>query len=110
MPLPCPCCRASNDTGPACRRCKADLSLLFALEGHRDSLLADAKHLAAQGRFADALASVDEADALRHGDDTRRLRAAVLLLNRDFPAAFACYSAVPPTNSGLTSAARRDRS
>ena len=28
MPVPCPCCKAANDTGPGCRRCKADLSLL----------------------------------------------------------------------------------
>ena len=28
----CPCCKANNDSGPACRRCKADLSLLFAFE------------------------------------------------------------------------------
>ena len=41
MPIPCPCCRASNDTGPACRRCKADLALLFALEANR------AEHFAA---------------------------------------------------------------
>jgi hypothetical protein len=93
VPLPCPCCRASNDAGPACRRCKADLSLLFALEENRDALLTAARRLAAQGRFADALRSVDEADSLRRGDDCRRLRAAFLLLSRDFPAAFKCYSA-----------------
>jgi hypothetical protein len=91
--IACPCCRASNDTGPACRRCKADLSLLFALEENREALLADARRLAAQGRFADALTSVDEAESLRRGDDCRRLRATLLLLTRDFPAAFKCYSA-----------------
>jgi hypothetical protein len=91
--LPCPCCRAVNDAGPACRRCKADLSLLFALEEQRECLLAAAKRQAAQGRFADALDAVGEAEDLRRGDDVRRLRAALHLLNRDFPAALACYSA-----------------
>lgn len=93
MTIPCPCCRAMNDAGPACRRCKADLSLLFALEEHRDQLLAEARRLAADGRVGDALAVVGEAEAIRAGDDARRLRAALHLLNRDFPAAFACYSA-----------------
>lgn len=31
----CPVCRAENDRGPNCRRCRADLSLLFALEKQR---------------------------------------------------------------------------
>lgn len=90
-PIPCPCCRAANDAGPACRRCKADLSPLFALEARREFLLADAQQLAGDGRFADALTRVNEAETLRWGDDVRRLRAAVLLLAGDFPAAWTCY-------------------
>jgi hypothetical protein len=93
MPLPCPCCRASNDAGPACRRCKADLSLLFSVASQRDSLVADARRHARAGRFADALRALDSAAGLRAGPDLARLRAAVLLLSRDFPAAVACYSA-----------------
>src|SRR5262249_17865113 len=31
----CPVCKAENAQGPACRRCKADLSLLFAVEARR---------------------------------------------------------------------------
>ena len=31
----CPVCRATNDQGPQCRRCKADLGLLFRLEAQR---------------------------------------------------------------------------
>jgi hypothetical protein len=92
-PITCPCCRAANDAGPACRRCKADLSLLFDLNARRESLLAGSKRLAADGRIADALAAAAEAEALRRGDDTRRLLAALHLLNRDFPAAWRCYSA-----------------
>lgn len=35
MTIVCPCCRAGNDAGPACRRCKADLSLLFEARTRR---------------------------------------------------------------------------
>jgi hypothetical protein len=91
--IPCPCCRAANDAGPACRRCKADLSLLFAVEEQRDRHLAEAKQLAAEGRVADALSAVDDAESLRRGDDVLRLRAALHLLNRDFNSALAYYSA-----------------
>ena len=35
MALRCPVCKAENAQGPNCRRCKADLSLLFALEDRR---------------------------------------------------------------------------
>ena len=31
----CPVCRATNDQGAQCRRCKADLGLLFRLEAQR---------------------------------------------------------------------------
>ena len=31
----CPLCKADNLEGPACRRCKADLSMLFRLEERR---------------------------------------------------------------------------
>jgi Flp pilus assembly protein TadD len=95
--IPCPCCRASNAAGPACRRCKADLSPLFALEARRDFLLADARRLAADGRFADALTVADEAASLRSGDDARTLRAALLLLTGDFPAA---WKAADPRAAG----------
>jgi hypothetical protein len=96
-PVPCPCCRAPNATGPACRRCKADLSPLFALEARRDFLLADARRLAADGRFADALDAADEAAALRSGGDARSLRAALLLLTGDFSAA---WKAADPRAAG----------
>lgn len=90
--IPCPCCRAANDTGPACRRCKADLCLLFAIAEQRASLVAEAQSLAAEGKFAEALRSLEEADALRSGDDVRQLRAVVLLASGDFAAAWAAYT------------------
>ena len=91
MPVLCPCCKAANDTGPACRRCKADLSLLFAVEDQRTAAIDTARTLAAESRFADALAALDRAAELRRGDDVSRVRAAVLLLAGQFPAALAAY-------------------
>ena len=102
-PITCPCCRASSDAGPACRRCKADLSLLFAVEARRGFLVAEAGRLAADGKFADALRFVDEAERLRGVADVRRLRAAALLLAGDFAAALAAYHALvspPPSAAG----------
>ncbi len=89
QPVACPCCRAANDAGPACRRCKADLSLLFRLEAERAAAVADARVAAAEGRFTDAVAALERAAQLRGGDDVRRLRGAVALLARDFPSALA---------------------
>jgi hypothetical protein len=91
MPVPCPCCKASNDTGPACRRCKADLSLLFAVEDERASLVAAARTLAAESRHSESLAALERAAQLRRTDDVLRLRAAVRLLARDFDGALRAY-------------------
>jgi hypothetical protein len=91
MPVPCPCCKAVNDGGPACRRCKADLSLLFAVEEQRAALVETARALAAVARFADAVATLDRAAQLRRGEDVLRVRAAVLLLAGQYPAALAAY-------------------
>src|SRR5579884_3906845 len=74
-PITCPVCRARVETGPQCRRCKADLSLLFALEGRRDVALAAARRALAAGRAEEALTSAREAEQLRHGADARRLMA-----------------------------------
>ncbi len=91
MPVPCPCCKASNETGPACRRCKADLALLFAIDADRTALVAAARQLATEKRFAESLAALDKAAQLRHGPDVLRVRAAVFLLAREFPAALRAY-------------------
>ena len=91
MPIPCPCCKAVNDAGPACRRCKADLSLLFAVEADRGAAIEQARRLAADSHFPGALAAIDRAAQLRRGDDLSRLRAAVLLLARDFAGALDVY-------------------
>ena len=91
MPVPCPCCKASNDAGPNCRRCKADLSLLFAVESQRALLIDEARRFAAESRFPEALAALDRAAQLRQGSDVSQLRAPVLLLSRDFAGALRAY-------------------
>src|SRR5580765_7909488 len=98
MPVPCPCCKASNDAGPSCRRCKADLSLLFAVEDERASLVAAARQLAAESRHSESLAALERAAQLRRTDDVLRLRAAVLLLARDFAAARRAYDELGPAS------------
>lgn len=91
MPVTCPCCRASNDAGPSCRRCKADLSLLFAVADRRGFLVSEARKFAAESKYTDALRSLEEAAALRTGDDVRWLTAAVRLLAGQYAAALAAY-------------------
>ena len=85
--ITCPACRASVESGPQCRRCKADLSLLFALESRRDAVLAAARRSLAVGRADVALALAHGAERLRRGEDARRLIATAHLLRREFAAA-----------------------
>ncbi|HEY3787528.1 MAG TPA: hypothetical protein VGL71_01680 [Urbifossiella sp.] len=91
MAIPCPCCKASNETGPLCRRCKADLSLLFAIDAERAESLASARGSLADLQLEDAFAALERAEPLRRGPDITRLKAAVFLLNRDFASALSAY-------------------
>ena len=100
MSIRCPVCRAVNEAGPACRRCKADLSLLFALEAERDALLAAAHRDAAEGRYAAAAAEANRAHELRRGESSARLRAALRLLAGDFAGALRCYHEAGKSNDG----------
>jgi hypothetical protein len=87
----CPVCRADNDRGPTCRRCRADLSLLFDLEARRGRAVERAREALARGDAGEALALLDEAEALRRGGDLRPLRAVAYLLGRDFARAWQTY-------------------
>ena len=87
--LRCPVCKAENAAGPNCRRCKADLSLLFDLEAERGRLLEEARHLAAEGRWREFLDVVELAHNLRSDDETQQLRAVARLLNGDYGGALA---------------------
>jgi hypothetical protein len=88
----CPVCRAEVEQGPNCRRCRADLSLLFTLEAQREQALAAAWSWLRQGQLRQALTVAEGAEALRAGPDTRQLRAVLYLLTGDFARAWACYT------------------
>lgn len=92
MTISCPCCRASN-TADTCRRCKADLSLLAAVETAREHHVTLARRFAAELRSTEALSHLDLAATLRPGDDLTRMRSAVLLLGGHFADALAAYHA-----------------
>ena len=81
MTIACPCCRASNETA-TCRRCKADLSLLTAIEVRREYLLDAAR--AKLGRGEDASPMIEEAASLRNGSDAAQLRAVAALMRGEY--------------------------
>jgi hypothetical protein len=87
----CPVCRAENDRGSQCRRCRADLGLLFRLEEQRRAALDEAQRSVGRGQLRRALVLLDGVDALRRDAESARLRAAVALLQRDFDAAWLQY-------------------
>jgi hypothetical protein len=67
--------------------------LLFELEKQRRHALTTACRRLHQGRYPDALMLTEGAEALRRDEDTRRLRALLYLLQRDFAAAWKAYTA-----------------
>ena len=80
----CPVCRAENAEDRACRRCKADLSLLVTLEQARRHALAEAAHAAAAGDGERTLRQAEFAHRLRADRDSWRWLAVAYLLVRDF--------------------------
>jgi hypothetical protein len=92
----CPVCKADNaDDVAACRRCKADLSLLVDLERRRAALIARAQQCLATGDGAAALQLAVEVERLRRDDQSRRLIALSRLLCRDFAGAWRVVAATP---------------
>jgi hypothetical protein len=87
----CPVCKAENSQGPQCRRCKADLSLLFALEERRGRELDAARRALAEGRCSNAEAHAAEANWLRRDEESLRLLAVARLFGRDYAGAWRCY-------------------
>jgi Flp pilus assembly protein TadD len=87
----CPVCRAAVDDEPVCRRCRADLSLLFTIEDQRVYHLTAARDALQQGNWESALTQARQATSLRCDDESRMLQAAAHLLRGDFPAAWECY-------------------
>lgn len=91
MSLICPVCRAANEAGPNCRRCKADLSLLFNVEAQRSARLSAARIALAQGQPVLAFHEARRADELRHGADVAKFNAVLALLQKDFSEAWRQY-------------------
>jgi hypothetical protein len=92
----CPACRADNNTTAQCRRCKADLSLVVALEQTRQRCLIEAGAALARGDLAAARARVGQARSLRDGPDAARGLALVSLLERRFDDAWRHYQNARP--------------
>jgi hypothetical protein len=84
-------CKAENSDGPACRRCKADLQPLFALEARRRQELAAGRRALAEARWTDALHHAATANALSSDGESRRLLAVASLMNHDYASAWRLY-------------------
>jgi hypothetical protein len=80
----CPVCRAENGLDDCCRRCRADLSLLVALESQRRYYLAQAARAANLLQGAETVRHAMAAHELRRGEDSRRLLALGSLFQRNF--------------------------
>ena len=100
MPLSCPVCRATTDAGPTCRRCKADLSMLFAVEAQRAAHLEEARLALAQGQPDEAFELMCQASELRNGSDIARLNAVLFLRRRDFGEAWRQYQRARALSDG----------
>jgi len=90
----CPVCRAADNQAAQCRRCKADLGLLWQVQGARRRLLQDAATAAAQGRAAACRQLAEEAHRLAGDDESVRMLALAALLQRDFGRAFHYWRAL----------------
>jgi hypothetical protein len=87
----CPVCKADNIQGPNCRRCKADLSLLFTLEDQRRRALTQARLCFRCSQWPQAAHHAEEANWMRGDEESLRLEAMAHLLRRDFAAAWESY-------------------
>ena len=90
----CPVCRAENDEGPNCRRCRADLGALFALEEQRRRALDAAYRSLAAGQTRRAHALAQGARALHDDAEVRRSAAMCALVARDFASTYRIYNTI----------------
>jgi len=90
----CPVCKADNPQGPQCRRCKADLWLLFAIEEQRQQALSATRQCLAGGQWGPAVQHAEAADWMRSDEESQRLLAVAYLLNRDFVRAWQSYQII----------------
>ncbi len=87
----CPACRVEVTQGPQCRRCRADLTLIFQLEEQRQCMLTMASQFLVRGQPRRALAVAEGVDTIRHDEDSQRLMAVCHLLRGDFRGAWEEY-------------------
>lgn len=87
----CPVCKAENLQGPHCRRCKADLSLLFSLEEQRRRALTEARRCLHRSDRQAAVRHAETANWLRNDEDSLQLAAVASLLGRNFVDAWQYY-------------------
>ncbi len=85
----CPVCGARRGTEAACRRCRADLSLLLAVEARADAAFRAALDAYRSGCFRLAARRAGEASSLEARPDHLRLLAASALRAGDFAGAVA---------------------
>ena len=95
----CPVCKANNDRGPQCRRCRADLSLLFTLEEQRQALLDQAFGCLREGTGISLISLVDQIEQIRFDEECLRLRALGYLLQRQYSLAWQTYQCLPHSRS-----------
>jgi hypothetical protein len=88
----CPNCKANNESGPLCRRCKSDLSLLFQAFERRAWTMLQAGISLRNGQLLDCKRYLEEAELIQPGLDIDRMKAVSHLLNRDFAAAASWYT------------------
>ena len=84
----CPVCRAENDSGPQCRRCRADIGTLFALEDQRRRVLDVAYRCLYRGELRRTQSLVEGVQAFRDDVESRRLIACSALLRGHFAEAW----------------------
>ena len=94
MPLSCPVCKAENATGPNCRRCKADLGMLFALDEQRAQLLAAARQAFDWNRLENARRFAMSANDCRQDPESLRWVAMLQLIHGNFGEAWRAYRAL----------------
>jgi hypothetical protein len=95
----CPICKARNESGPQCRRCRADLSALFVLETCRAQMLVGATRAAAAGRWEEGGAAATAASEQRRDADSQRLLAVCALMRRDFATAWKIHEDISATQN-----------
>jgi hypothetical protein len=92
--MQCPVCKADNAEGPLCRRCRADLALLFEAERQRAWCLTQARRNLREGNNVDAFCHALRVNQIRGDVESRRLVAVTSLLCRYFGQALRYHAAI----------------